>query len=97
MLQQNVAPGMQAEFPWDPKLNFGVVKKMDTGETFPNENVTQDSFCVDLMEYPSGVLITLTRNHSSGEYKFRAWDYPMPKTELTDQDGSAHFRHYYPN
>ena len=92
-----VGVGSQAEFKWKPNLYFGIVKKMDTGEVFSNISVTQDSFCVDLTKFQTGLLVTLTQNHSSGEFKFRARNYSMPKTKYTSIDGSAHFRHYYPN
>ena len=96
LTQSMVGVGSQAEFRWKPYLYFGVVKKMDTGEVFQNISVTQDSFCVDLTKYQTGLLVTLTQNHSSGEYVFRARNYAMPKSKYAAVDGSPYFRHYYP-
>ena len=70
--QCNVGVGSQAVFDYTPQLYFGVVNNMKSGHIFKHISLTQQNFCVDLMKYRNGVVVTLSQNGASGEYVFSA-------------------------
>ena len=70
--QTDVGVGSQAVFQLAPKLFFGVVKDMKVGTVFSSLSITQNFFCVDLLDFMNGLVVTLDMNEASGEFFFRA-------------------------
>ena len=70
--QLDVGIGSQAVFQLTPKLYFGVVKDIRVGAIFKSLTITQNYFMVNLNDFANGLVVTLTMNQASGEYRFAA-------------------------
>ncbi len=68
--QSAVGVGSQADFQLTPFLFFGVVSEMQVGTVFKSLTITQANYEVDLGNYSTGLVMTLTLDPASGEYTF---------------------------
>ena len=75
--QHDVGVGSQAVFKYEAVLFFGVVRELSAGTVFQNLSMTTHYYRADLSKFPSGMIISLTKNHSSGEYRFTALAVPL--------------------
>ncbi len=68
--QHAVGVGSQADFQLTPHLYFGVVSEIQVGAIFKSLTITQRNYMVDLGNYSTGLVMTLTLDPASGEYTF---------------------------